>query len=204
VKRYQIVALSALVCKSTEVVERRAVEAVGGEPAQRLHALAPSLEEATRPLPLRLECREADVHRLRLEPLALERQPDRRIAVPPPGERLRPRHRHPLVVDEADPLERLERLGPRPAGGAPIGEAGLEPLPRQVPMAERPRGDAERMRPAELASERARGLTVECAADPELGAHDRVGGNGAPRRPVEMDLDAPARPLPQRRDDRQR
>jgi hypothetical protein len=67
---------------------------------------------------------------------------------------------------------------------------------------ERPRGNTERVRPAQLASERARRLAVERAPDPEAGAHHRVGGNGAPRGAVEVNLDAPARPLPQRGDDR--
>lgn len=201
-ERYLIVPLSALVRKSAQVVERRGVEAVGCEPAERLHASAPPLENAPGPLALRLERRETGVHRLGLEPLAFERVPNRSVAVAPPGKRLRTRYRHPFVVDEARPLERLERCRPSTPGSAAVRQPRFEPLPRQVPVTERPGGHAERVRAPQLTSERACRLAVECTPDAQAGAHDRVGGNGAPERAVEVDLDAPPRPLPQRRYDR--
>src|SRR5438093_13439571 len=69
-------------------------------------------------------------------------------------------------------------------------------------MAKRPHGDAERLRPAKLARERACRLAVERTADGETRPHHRVGGEEPPRCPVELDLDASARALMQRGDDR--
>lgn len=121
---------------------------MGREPAARPQAVASALEKASDPLPLRLERPEAGLHGLGLEPLAFEGEPDRCVAIAPARERLRPRHGHPVVVDEADQFERLERRGSRAAGSAAVGQPGLELPARQIPVAKRTRGDAERMRPA--------------------------------------------------------
>src|SRR5438132_1419188 len=68
-------------------------------------------------------------------------------------------------------------------------------------MAERAQSDAERLRASQLAPEGASGLAVERPPDGETAAHHRVRGNEPPRRSVEVDLDAPARPFPQCGDD---
>ena len=142
------------------------------------------------------------MHGFGLEPLTFEGEPDRGVAVAPVCECPRPGRCHAVVVDEAGPLERLERLGPCARCRTAAGQAGVEPLSGQVSVAESARGDTERVRPAQLTPECARGLPVERPPDPKVRPHDRVRGNEAPGRAVELDLDAPARPLPQRGDDR--
>src|SRR5436190_2032915 len=77
------------------------------------------------------------------------------------------------------------------------------PPPRDVAVAEQPRGSGQRLGTAELATERARRLAVEGASDREAGPDDRVRGNEPPRPSVEVDLDPAARPFQQRGDDRQ-
>jgi hypothetical protein len=169
---------------------------VGRKPAERLQTLATACEKPAGAVGLRLERREPGVHRLGLETLSFESEPDRSVAVAPPRERLRPRHGDTLVVDEPHPLQRLERLGPRPGGSAPAGQTGLEVPAGHVPIAKRSRRHAECVRTAQLTPERAGGLAIERAPHPQVRAHDRVCGNGAPRCAVEIDLNAPARPLP--------
>src|SRR5581483_12049602 len=102
--------------------------------------------------------------------------------------------RGPAVVEDPAPLERLERLLPRGRGDAP-GKR----LPREVAVPERADGDAERLRPPQLARERPRGLAVERTAHEEAGADDRVGRERPPRNAVELDVDPIARTLSERR-----
>jgi hypothetical protein len=68
-------------------------------------------------------------------------------------------------------------------------------------VAQRADGDAEGPCPSELTAERPCRLAIERPADDVVRPDDGVCGNEPPRSAVEIDLDAAARPLPQRRDD---
>jgi hypothetical protein len=70
-----------------------------------------------------------------------------------------------------------------------------------VPRPERTERAPECVGPAKLAAERPRRLAVERPADDEARADHGVDGHQPPRGAVELNLDAPARPLVQRRDD---
>jgi hypothetical protein len=150
---------------------------------------------------LGLEARESLLDELGGHPFALEIVADRRIAEATPGKRLRPRRRHAGIVDQPHTLERVEGVFPcghRDAGGR---EPDIERLPRAIARPQGTRGPIERIRTAELPGERPRRLTIERASDDETRARGRVDRHEPPRGAVEMDLDAAARLLAQRRDD---
>src|SRR5581483_4978534 len=194
-----IVARSPLVRKLGELLHDPRVEAAGGEPTELLRRPARAGEEAARALGLRLEPREGVLDLLG-EPLLLEEGPDRGVAVAASGERRRTAGGDPAVVHEAGPLERLEGVGTGAARRPPVGKPRLEPRAREVTVAEGPSGRCERVGPAKLAGERPRRGAVQRASGSEAGPNDGIRRDNAPRRAVELDLDPPARPLPQRGD----
>src|SRR5262249_56336705 len=94
-------------------------------------------------------------------------------------------------------LARLEGVLGSPGGCAAPVEPLLEPAPRLVAVLQRAERDVERIGAPELTPEGAGGLTIEGTPDGEPAPHDGIRGNEPPRNPVEVDLDAPPRPLPQ-------
>ena len=102
------------VLRRNERLERVLAEAPRGEVASRLDAPAALRDDPRRALPLRLERRERRLDELGGDAAPLEVVADQRVAGAAVGELLRPRAREALVVDVADPLERLERLLPAP------------------------------------------------------------------------------------------
>jgi hypothetical protein len=75
----------------------------------------------------------------------LEVGPDRLVAEAARGERLGPRPGEALVVDVADALERVERLGPRLLRDACFRETRVDLPPRTVAVAQRARRELDRV-----------------------------------------------------------
>src|SRR5581483_11825303 len=192
----RIVARSGSVRKSGNVLQGRGVEALRREPSERPGACV-GLQERACPRRLRLERSEGACDRLSGEAFRLEPGPDRGVPEPSPGEPGRAAACHAAVVEEAGPLERVERIGRSRASREPLGEA----LPRMVAVPQRPDGDLQRLRATELPREGTRGLAVERPSYGETAPDDGVRGREPPRGAVELDLDAPPRPLAQRGDD---
>src|SRR5437588_1038318 len=196
-----ILARLGLVRKSRQVFERGGVEAARAEPADRSRPWSPELQQFPGPRGLRLEPGEGRGHGLGPEPLALEREANRCVAVPSRCKGPGPRGGNPPVVDETGLLERLEHVSLRLCPGSASGEPLLEPAAREVAVAERSHRDPERLGAPQLPAERPRRLAIECSADEESRAHHCRRRHEPPRDAVELHLDSVARPLAQRRDD---
>jgi hypothetical protein len=196
-----MVARSRSLRKFCKILQDVCVEPAGREPPERAWPTPLPFHERPRPEGLGLEPGEGLVDEPRAQAVLLEGCSDRGVAVAAFGQCQRPPGSDAAVVDETGPLERSERIRPgrraRPAGREPL----LEPSAREVAMPQRPDGDADSPRAAELAAERAGGLAVQRPADGEARADDRLRRDDAPGPAVELDLDATAWTLDEPGDD---
>jgi hypothetical protein len=127
---------SVLPCN--DPLERVCTESARGQVPSGLDASAALLRDPRRAFPLGLECIERSLDMFRGDPPSLEIVADQGVAGATGGELLRPRAGEALVVDVADPLERLERLLPlRRADAVPL-ETSSELGGRAVAEAQRP------------------------------------------------------------------
>jgi hypothetical protein len=102
--------------------------------------------ERPRPLGLWLDRIEGRLGGLGRDPVRLEVMADRFVAIAAVGERGRPRGREAVVVDVADALERLERVGTLRFFDPRLGEPLVDLPARAVAVAQRLRGDVEWVR----------------------------------------------------------
>ena len=114
------------------------VEAAPGEQGRRLAAPAEAGRQRHRAFVLGLQGAHGGRCDIAVDPPAGEVVQDRRVTVAPSSERSRARRSDPVVVDVADAFQRLERLPARRFRNARPLEAGVELLPRPVPVRERP------------------------------------------------------------------
>jgi hypothetical protein len=126
--------------------ERLRAESLPLQLGCRLRRLAESRGECPRPGGFRLDRREGRLRCLRRDPVRLEVMADRLVSVAAIGEGCRPRRREAVVVDVADALERLERIGTRRFFDPRLGEPLVDLPPRPVAVTERLRGDVQRVR----------------------------------------------------------
>jgi hypothetical protein len=111
-----------------------------------LRRLPEPRSERPRPFGLGVDRVESGVGRLRRDAVRFEVVADRLVAVAALGERRRPRGREAAVVDVADALERLERVGTCRLFDPRLGEPLVDLPARAVAMPERLRGDVQRVR----------------------------------------------------------
>ncbi len=171
------------------------------EPAERLRAAAPAREPFLRPFALG-----SGVPRAPASTSSAARPSCSRVCLTAASPKPRPaRARARPAATRASSTRPTRssaaRASARASSPAPrASEPLLETAAGEIAVPKRTNGNAERLGAAELAGEGPGGLPVERAPDGEARAHDRVGGNDPPRHAVELDLDAAARPFPQRRD----
>src|SRR5215208_717495 len=127
-------------------VDRLAREALREEVTGRPRGRSASLHDAPGADELRLERLDRRLRRAAVDPVALEVEPDRGVALAAAGESFRTCLREARVVEVAEAREGLERLG----SGRCVDAGPLEPLldlvRRPVAMAERPRRELDRIR----------------------------------------------------------
>jgi hypothetical protein len=101
--------------------------------------------EPLRTLPFRGECGDRALDRLGRGALRLEQVPNRLVPEAAAGERVGAGRRVPGVVHVADALERVERVGPFVVFDSRALEAIVDLAPGAIAMAERPRGEIDRV-----------------------------------------------------------
>jgi hypothetical protein len=192
---------SGLVIRTGSQFKRLSAESLRRQVPRRPEARTAPLYELPRPVELRLELRESGLGELHVDALALELVPDRRVAVAPSGEALRPSAGEASVVHEACVGQRGQRLLRRGWVHCAFEALG-EPSAGHVPMAQRPARFRERLGTPQLPPEQAQRGPVEGAAFGEPRSHDDVDRNSPPRRAVKLDRDTAAPIVAQRSDRR--
>jgi hypothetical protein len=141
---------------------------------------------------LRLECRDRGFDRLCRDPASLEVVPHEEVACTPLRKHLRSRERESRVVDGARIGQALDRLHPVCGHDPGPLEPRVELSSREIAAPERACSPIHRLVSPQLAPEPQSAGPIELDPDVEPGTQDDLGGQRAPRLPVELDLDAAA------------
>jgi hypothetical protein len=102
-------------------------------------------DERLCPVGFRLERCDAGFGGVHRRPFRLEERTDRLVPVAPGRERLGPRRGEPQVVQVADALERVERVGPCVLVDAGLRKPVVDLAPRAIAVAECARRQVERV-----------------------------------------------------------
>ncbi len=184
-----------------EVTEHR-LDRVGSEPSRCQSARR--RRSAPEPCSHRRSARRLGLERLEglagddgLDAAPFEIGPDRFVAVAALRERCGAGRGETAVVEEAGSFHGCECFV---AGGSsesrPL-EAPCELIAREVTVPERASGESDGSCSPPLASQFPRACPIECDADAQARADDRVGGQRAPVAPVERDCDLVSGKLPE-------